>query len=59
MICLLCPERSDVVVFFFGIIIGVVIGGTAVYAWLDHMFAKYVKEVRDDIANQLPAAFDE
>ena len=46
-------------VFFFGIIIGAVIGGTAVYAWLDHMFAKYVKEVRDDIANQLPGAFDE
>lgn len=35
------------------------IGGTAVYVWLDHMFAKYVEEVRNDIADQLPGASDE
>lgn len=48
-----------VMMFLFGIVIGMVVGGTAVYAWLDHKLCKYVEEVRDDIADQLPGAFDE
>lgn len=45
--------------FLFGIVIGMVVGGTAVYAWLDHKFCKYVEEMRDDIANQLEGTLDE
>lgn len=45
--------------FLFGIVIGMAVGGTAVSAWLDHMFCKYVEEMRDDITDQLPGAFDE
>lgn len=48
-----------VVMFFLGIVIGMVVGGTAVYAWLDYKFCKYVKEMRDDIANQLERTLDE
>lgn len=50
---------ENVLMFFFGLAVGALIGGSLMYIWLDYKFGKYVEEVRDELAEQLEGAFDE